>query len=141
MTQYGEIDSQPSMSDRELSVTSQTVIVQVLEVHSPNLIVPGITKDPWKSKISLRDFGQPPFFVRLPCRMLRQHSSGEAPSCSESSIEHRSNSIHGSTVTKPFNFNLIDDDMSEVDELLDAINEELGNNNIVVLTQRKMKKA
>ena len=64
--------------------------------------------------------------------MLRQHSSGEAPSCSESSIEHRSNSIHGSTVTKPCNLNLIDDDINEVDEFLDAMNEELDNNNIVV---------
>ena len=44
-------------------------------------------------------------------------------------------------MTKPFNLNLIDDDMIEVDELLDTIDEELGNNNIVVLTQRKRKKA
>ena len=31
-----------------------------------------------------------------------------------------------------FNSNLINDEMNEIDELLDAINEELDNNNVVV---------
>ena len=99
--------------------------MQILDVYSPNLVVPSLTKDPSKSKVILRDFGEPPFFVRLPCRMLRQHSSHVTPSYSEYANEHRINSIHGSSITKPFDLTLIHDDLADEIETIDAINEEL----------------
>ena len=69
--------------------------------------------------------------------MLRQYSSHDIPSCLESTIEHRINSFHCSNITKPSYIILNDDapSKSKKDEIkmLDAMNEELNNNNIAVV--------
>ena len=91
------------------SAINKTVIIQTLEFFSPILIVPGLSNGQSKSKAILRDFVEVPFFVRLTCRILRKYSSYDSPSYSESNIEHRSNSFHYSSMTKPSEIILNDD--------------------------------
>ena len=100
---------------------------------SPNLDVPFLSKDPSKSKVILRDFREAPFYVRLICRMLRQHSFHDTFSFSESSIEHRCNLFHDSNITKPCGLVLNDDALADKIEVLDAINVDLNCNKIVGL--------
>ena len=73
-TNHKNVALLPSIDERPYYVTKTTVTVEKIEAHSPNLIVPSIAKGPSKSKCTLQDFGSVPYFVRLPCRMLRQHS-------------------------------------------------------------------
>ena len=49
-------------------------------------------KDSASNKVSLSDFGNPPFNVRIPSKMLRIHSSSNAPI--------RQNKTHGDVANK-----------------------------------------
>ena len=125
------------MIPREKITANKTVIAQMLEVYSPNLITPGISTYRSKSKEILIDFVKVPFCVKFSCRMLRQCSSHDDHSCSDANIEWRSNSFHYSNMTKLSDMILNNNSSSESGrdeiEILDAMNEELNNRNISVV--------
>ena len=117
VTQKEKIHSPPSTNQKEQSVTNKTVNVQTLQAYSPNSITPGLSKDRSKSNVILCDFEEAPFHVRLPCRMLMQHSLHDVPSSSESTIEHRSNSFHFFHITKLSDILLNGDAPIKVEEM------------------------
>ena len=81
VTRKDEIWLLPSINQREQSIINITVIVQILEFYSSNLIIQGLSNDRSKSKLISRDFEEAHLYVIFYCRGLRQFSSHDVPSC------------------------------------------------------------
>ena len=114
------------MAPEKCKVGKNSVIVKIESVLGKSLILPTLKKGIDKQKVSLGDFGEPPFCIRLPHNMLRKHNSTLASR--ETPFENNSHLHDQTKISAPSAIETSDNFISEqngVDETItDTLNKD-----------------